>query len=190
MTKELLTISVILFITISTIFAGPAPSTNCGSSSTYLASTLSLQFYLLFHSIFTVSCFFHHICLTLDVAAYPLSTFTLDSIIHGGLNRTFRVYLPSGYQSSTPLPLVFMFHGGGGSSLQFIAGSNMKNVRCGVVVVCCGCCVALWCVVLCCIAWCGVLCCVVLCCGAVCCMVFTLFSKSRVFVIQTRKLLA
>lgn len=37
------------------------------------------------------------------------------SIVHAGLTRRYRVHVPLSYAPSTPAPLVFSFHGGGGS---------------------------------------------------------------------------
>ncbi len=43
--------------------------------------------------------------------------------------RTFRVHLPPGYDARAPLPLVLMFHGGGGGSLQFeLASARMDPI--------------------------------------------------------------
>ena len=40
------------------------------------------------------------------------------SIITGGLTRTYRVYIPAIYNSANPVPLVFNFHGYGGTNVQ------------------------------------------------------------------------
>jgi polyhydroxybutyrate depolymerase len=40
------------------------------------------------------------------------------SLSSGGLERTYRVYLPSSYDGTTPVPLVLVFHGTGGSGEQ------------------------------------------------------------------------
>ena len=37
------------------------------------------------------------------------------SIVHDGLTRLYRMHVPSSYSPSTPTPVVFSFHGGGGS---------------------------------------------------------------------------
>lgn len=70
-------------------------------------------------------------------STYPVGT-TVGSIVHQGLTRTFRVHVPPGASSAGPRPLVLMFHGGGGSGLQFeSASSHMDEVadREGFVVV-------------------------------------------------------
>ena len=45
-----------------------------------------------------------------------------QSIQWGGLERTFLLHIPTGYDGSTPLPLVFVLHGAGGS------GTSMENL--------------------------------------------------------------
>jgi polyhydroxybutyrate depolymerase len=52
---------------------------------------------------------------------------TEGSIRHGGRDRTFRVRLPPGYDGTSPLPLVLMFHGGGGSGRQLEERSSRMN---------------------------------------------------------------
>lgn len=47
------------------------------------------------------------------------------SIIHGGLERTYCYYLPSGYDRNKSLPLVIALHGGGGT------GKAMNNAAGG-----------------------------------------------------------
>jgi polyhydroxybutyrate depolymerase len=42
-------------------------------------------------------------------------TSTTRSIIFAGLERTYRIRIPSSYDKSTPLPLLIALHGGGGS---------------------------------------------------------------------------
>ena len=42
---------------------------------------------------------------------------------HGGLTRTFRVFVPDSHSDTTPAPLVLAFHGWGGSVNEFL-GSN------------------------------------------------------------------
>lgn len=51
------------------------------------------------------------------------------TLMHGGLERSFRVHVPSGYDGSAPAPLVLMFHGGGGSGRQLEErSSNMSPI--------------------------------------------------------------
>jgi polyhydroxybutyrate depolymerase len=40
------------------------------------------------------------------------------SLSPGGLDRTYRIYVPAGYDATTAVPLVLVFHGGGGSGEQ------------------------------------------------------------------------
>jgi polyhydroxybutyrate depolymerase len=49
------------------------------------------------------------------------------TVMHDGLERTFRVHLPTGYDGSAPAPLVLMFHGGGGSGRQLEERSADMN---------------------------------------------------------------
>ncbi len=56
---------------------------------------------------------------------------------HGGLKRQYRVYVPTGYEQDNPAPLVFMFHGGLGSSRQLENAAEMdaQADRTGALVV-------------------------------------------------------
>ncbi len=61
-------------------------------------------------------------------AGYPLGT-TLGMLAHDGLDRTFRVHVPPGYDASRPSSVVLMFHGGGGSGEQLdTMSSNMTPI--------------------------------------------------------------
>jgi polyhydroxybutyrate depolymerase len=51
-----------------------------------------------------------------------------DALPHDDLSRTFRVHLPPGYDPDTPLPLVLMLHGGGGSGEQVEESSSNLSV--------------------------------------------------------------
>ena len=53
---------------------------------------------------FTLTLFFF------AAGAFAQSTH-LDTIMHGGLARTYRVYVPAAYNGSQPVPLVFNLHG-------------------------------------------------------------------------------
>ncbi len=60
----------------------------------------------------------------------PASTLPHDysaSIQSGGLERTYRVHLPTSYNGTQSLPLVLVFHGGGGSG-QSMNGLTNFNV--------------------------------------------------------------
>ncbi len=62
---------------------------------------------------------------------------TIEAAVEsGGLSRTYRLYVPTGV-GGEPAPLVFAFHGLGGSGLQFERGSGLTEVavREGFVVV-------------------------------------------------------
>lgn len=62
-----------------------------------------------------------------STSPYPAGQSTEDALTHDGLERTYRVHLPPGYEPGTPLPLVVMLHGGGGSGLQFEQGSSKMS---------------------------------------------------------------
>lgn len=53
-----------------------------------------------------------------SAAAYEPGT-TASQISFGAGSRTFRIHVPPGYDPNVPLPVVLMFHGGGGSGRQF-----------------------------------------------------------------------
>jgi polyhydroxybutyrate depolymerase len=61
-------------------------------------------------------------------APYPLGVATADSLVHRGVTRTFRVYLPGSYDRSTPRPVVLNFHGGFGSGAQQEASARITEV--------------------------------------------------------------
>ena len=52
---------------------------------------------------------------------------TAGSIDVGGVARTYLLYVPSGYRTGTPLPLVFAFHGGGGFANDMAAASGLTR---------------------------------------------------------------
>jgi len=45
------------------------------------------------------------------------------TIVHGGLTRTFRLYVPPGYRRGVPAPMVVVFHGWGGNEDEFLGES-------------------------------------------------------------------
>lgn len=59
---------------------------------------------------------------------YAAGVSNLDSLQHDGLTRTFRVYVPSSYDDASPLPVVFLLHGGFGSGAQIEGSARMLAV--------------------------------------------------------------
>jgi polyhydroxybutyrate depolymerase len=62
------------------------------------------------------------------LAGYTAGASTADGLVHGGLSRTFRVFLPSGYDPAVATPVVFLLHGGFGSGAQVEASANLTPV--------------------------------------------------------------
>jgi poly(3-hydroxybutyrate) depolymerase len=52
-------------------------------------------------------------------------TFTMD---HDGIERTYRVFVPDGYQADKPGPVVFIFHGWGGNENAFLGHYIVTSV--------------------------------------------------------------
>ena len=50
------------------------------------------------------------------------------SLIHDGLKRTYQVHVPPANKRTTPAPLIFAFHGGGGSS-ETMANDRSYNLK-------------------------------------------------------------
>ena len=50
------------------------------------------------------------------------------SLSHGGLTRTYLLYVPSSYDGKTQLPLLFNFHGFGGTSSGHMYASDMRSL--------------------------------------------------------------
>jgi polyhydroxybutyrate depolymerase len=50
------------------------------------------------------------------------------TLFFDGQNRSFIVYVPSTYDGSTQVPVVFNFHGGGGTSSSFIYTNDMRSI--------------------------------------------------------------
>ena len=76
--------------------------------------------------------------------AYPeTQTSKLDdyggSIIHGGLERTYRIHVPALYDKTKPVPLLIALHGGGGTGERMerltLKGFNALSDKEGFVVV-------------------------------------------------------
>lgn len=61
-------------------------------------------------------------------ASYTAGISNLDGLVHDGLARTFRVYVPPSYDDASPVPVVFLLHGGFGSGAQIEASSRMLEV--------------------------------------------------------------
>jgi len=62
------------------------------------------------------------------LALYVPGTATPDALVHDGLTRTFRVYVPASYDPATPTPVVLLFHGGFGSGAQIEANAKIVEV--------------------------------------------------------------
>tara|TARA_B100000963_G_scaffold60430_2_gene48315 strand:+ start:4650 stop:5705 length:1056 start_codon:yes stop_codon:yes gene_type:complete len=50
------------------------------------------------------------------------------TMIHDGNAREYIVYIPASYDSSTSYPLLFSFHGGGGTSSDFINTNDLRPI--------------------------------------------------------------
>jgi polyhydroxybutyrate depolymerase len=50
------------------------------------------------------------------------------TLFFDGQNRSFIVYIPSSYDGSNQVPVVFNFHGGGGTSSSFIYTNDMRSI--------------------------------------------------------------
>ena len=51
-----------------------------------------------------------------------------ETMIHDGNAREYIVYIPASYDGSTSYPLLFSFHGGGGTSSDFINVNDMRPI--------------------------------------------------------------
>lgn len=68
-----------------------------------------------------------YICLILLINSNLFSQQLLDqTITHDGETREYKIYFPASYDGSTPYPLIFNFHGGGGDINSQIAVSDMR----------------------------------------------------------------
>ncbi len=67
------------------------------------------------------------------IAPYTPGTSLPGSLSHQGLDRTFRVYLPGTYATAndTPVPIVFLLHGGFGSGAQVEESSRLIPIADG-----------------------------------------------------------
>ena len=50
------------------------------------------------------------------------------TLFFDGQNRSFIVYVPSSYDGTTQVPIIFNFHGGGGTSSNFIYTNDMRPI--------------------------------------------------------------
>ena len=50
------------------------------------------------------------------------------TMLHDGNAREYIVYIPASYDGSNPYPLLFSFHGGGGTSSDFINTNDMRPI--------------------------------------------------------------
>jgi polyhydroxybutyrate depolymerase len=50
------------------------------------------------------------------------------TMIHDGIAREYIVYIPASYDGSSTYPLLFSFHGGGGTSSNFINTNDMRPI--------------------------------------------------------------
>ncbi|MEM9718703.1 MAG: T9SS type A sorting domain-containing protein [Bacteroidota bacterium] len=61
-----------------------------------------------------------------------------ETILQGGIQREYLVYIPEMYDGTSPVPLMFNFHGYGGSAIGHMNGTGMKSVAdtAGFILVC------------------------------------------------------
>lgn len=52
----------------------------------------------------------------------------IDSIVHQTYQRKFTIHTPTGFTNSTPIPVVFMLHGGGGTMTNAQGFTNLNSV--------------------------------------------------------------
>ena len=50
------------------------------------------------------------------------------TLFFDGQNRSFIIYVPSSYDVNTQIPLVFNFHGGGGTASSFFFTNDMRPI--------------------------------------------------------------
>ena len=64
-----------------------------------------------------------------SINAQPTSTTdAIQSLTFDGLQRTFIIHLPTPFEDSHPLPLVFDFHGGGGNAQSQMRVSGFNDL--------------------------------------------------------------
>ena len=66
-----------------------------------------------------------------DVKEHSESCYTNNnpqSIVHDGINREYVLYVPNSYDSASPVPVLFNFHGFGGNASEFMNDADMRAV--------------------------------------------------------------
>ncbi len=63
-----------------------------------------------------------------DVGVLLSQNFESFNITFDGLEREYTIYVPSSYDGLTPVPLIFSFHGGGGTASGHIAINNFSEL--------------------------------------------------------------
>ena len=61
-----------------------------------------------------------------DTNEFINGTTSRHSIVHDGLNREYLIYIPNNYNQSEELPLLFNFHGFGGSVSYYMSYVDMR----------------------------------------------------------------
>jgi len=51
-----------------------------------------------------------------------------QSIVHDGLNREYVIYIPTSYNGSNAVPMLFNFHGFGGSASDYMTTADMRSL--------------------------------------------------------------
>ena len=51
-----------------------------------------------------------------------------QTLVHDGMNREYIIYVPNSYDGTSAVPLLFNFHGFGGSASEFINDADMRAV--------------------------------------------------------------
>jgi polyhydroxybutyrate depolymerase len=54
------------------------------------------------------------------------ASFTLQNIVHNGVNREYFLYIPDSYDGSSAVPVLFNFHGYGGNANEFMSYTDMR----------------------------------------------------------------
>ena len=63
-----------------------------------------------------------------NVGVLLSQNFESFNITFDGLEREYTIYVPSSYDGLTPVPLIFSFHGGGGTASGHIAINNFSEL--------------------------------------------------------------